>query len=251
MPANTGGSRISSTVVLLQAPRSAGVHIDVTPQPPAVRILSGLYVAGAAALLLLAGRTAEPPQVPPLEAMRSVTAGITGIEEQCSTSGTYAKTTWCYWFVSLDDGTDVGWPWPHEPGAGRKEVERYLRDAGPVTVHHWRGTAFQIAVRDGSVYVDYEGAASWERWQQWIRVGAGIGVAAAAVVRIAIEIRRLHRGEVAPDWDGAPALTLTCLLGAPFLLLDRPWWPVIALALVAAGLEPVDRRLSSLRGAGR
>ena len=250
MPANTGGSGISSTVVRLKAPGGAGVHIGVTPHPPAVRILSGLYVAGAAALLLLAAQTAEPPRVPPQAAMPSVTAGVTRIDEECSTSGSYAKTTWCYWFVSLDDGTDVGWPWPHEPGAGRKEVEQYLRAAGPVTVHHWRGTAFQIAVRDGSVYVDYDGAASWERFHQWIRVGAGVGVAAAAVVRIAIEIRRLHRGEVAPDWDSAPALTLTCLLGAPLLLLDRPWWPVIALALVAAGLEPMDRRLCRLSGAG-
>ena len=225
--------------------------MDVTLQPPAVRILIGLYVAGAATLLLLAARTAEPPRVPPLAAMRTVTARVTGIDEECSTSGMYAKTTWCYWDVSLDNGTAVDWPWPLEPGAGRKETEQYLRDASPVTVHHWQGTAYQIAVRDGSVYVGYDGAASWERWRQWISLGAGVGLAAAALVRIAIEIRRLHRNAPAPDCDTAPMLTLTCLAGAPLLLLDRPWWPVIALALLAAGLEPTDRRLSRLRGAGR
>lgn len=223
----------------------------MTLQPAAVRILVGLYVAGASTLLILAARTAERPRVPPLTEMSTLTARVTGIDEECSTSGTYAKTTWCYWDVSLDNGTEVDWPWPLEPGSGRKETEQYLREAGPVTVHLWRGTAYQIAVRDGSVYVGYDGAASWERWRQWIALGAGVGVAGAATIRIAIEVRRLHRDDVTPDCDGAPALTLACLAGAPLLLLaDRPWWPVIALALLAAGVEPMDRWLSRLRGAG-
>jgi hypothetical protein len=230
----------------------AGVQVAVTPQAPAGPILARLYVAAASVLLVLTVRTGALPDVPPLSTMPSVTARATKLHEECVTSGQYAKTTTCYWDLSLDDGSRLDWPWPVHPGSGRKRVEQYLREAGPLTIHHWRGRIFQIGVRGGSVYISYADAASSERDRQWFWLASGVVVAAAGLIRIGVEVRRLARRDDSPSADWVDGLGWACGLGAPVLLIfgSRTWWPVLALAALAIVAEPLDRRLSRLRPAG-
>ena len=213
-------------------------------QPWSVRLLGCLLVGGMATLVVLAVRDYQPPGVPSLEEMATATAASPRLTERCETSGRYYKTTTCYWTLILDDGSRLAWPWPYEPGDGPKRVQQYLRDAGPITVRSWRGTAFHIQVADGAVYVDYGDAAGWERGRQIFWTVVSAIVAAAAVVRIGLEIVRLGRGmDAASREDLAVSLTMICVVGALMLLFlaDRRRWPVIVLAGFAGGAEPLSR----------
>lgn len=221
---------------------------------PRIRLLSAFLAVAAIALVVAASTTWEPPEVPAPSEMAQTTSAAPRLRENCESSGgTYARTVTCYWTMILDDGRKLAWPWP-DPSGGVRRVEKYLRGNAPITVRFWQGRIYEIAVKDGHVYLAYADTAGWERGRQAFWLGIGVLVAVAAVVRVVLQLAELRNAVAAHRW-GRFRFTLEAVSGIGALLLPlvgsgRTWWAVTALGLFAAAagglgrLVPPSRRVT-------
>ncbi len=177
------------------------------------------------------------PGIPSLSEMDKATASAPILIVECRTTrvGDIPSET-CSWTLQLDDGKELFWP-----GAKAKEasgqVREYLRANGPITVHFWNGTLYQIQLHDGDVYLDYGNVYDSEWMKQWIGVIVGFLVGAMSLLWIGLEFRYPQDPDTATRAGELGACLGFCLRGAVLVVVfgwPRMWIGVIGLALFAA-----------------
>ncbi|MGI8806275.1 MAG: hypothetical protein ACR2KK_00190 [Acidimicrobiales bacterium] len=189
----------------------------------------------AVALALVVVVTYQPPAVLPFHRLTVVRDSVRRVEQRCQ-GGSRGTSPVCYWTVRLGRGTDLGWPWSDPWGTVEKATE-YLRRHGPVTVWFSGGQIYQIALEDGSVYIDYADAVDEERLRQWFAIGLALLVSVGSVMSVGFGTRRLlvplasHR---VSSIHGTLTAIVTIL--APYLLAAPnwvKWWPSFSLGTLA------------------
>lgn len=210
------------------------------------RLLIAFLVIGTAALLLLVVTTYEPRRVARVSDMAEATVAHPRMKERCETSGGAggARTTTCYWTLTLDDKKKLSWPWP-DPRGDVRAADAYLRTVSPIRVRFWRGTVYEIRENDGEVYLHYDDAAGWERGRQLFWLATGTAVVFAGGCRVAVELVRLQRGFPAFRHEERIAwLDGISVVGALSLLCageGRIWWGAIGLGLFAGAADLLGR----------
>ena len=184
-------------------------------------------------LLVVVLHTRPEPHVPSLEEMPFTRVAAPHLDERCSPTGgvpgLLAGEKRCHWTLKLDDGRPLEWPWA-DPGGDASEVGDYFSFYAPISVRHWQGTVYHIAVND-RVFLDYGDAAHRELDVQQVEVGLGLIIALLAAATLAWQVAALwgvvthpgpHRLGVRMVW--------ICIGGGALLVVataPRIWWPVL------------------------
>jgi hypothetical protein len=204
------------------------------------KLVGAALGSATVALFVLALHTRPEPRVPSLERMQLTSVSFPRIHEACSPSGgvpgLLTGATDCHRTLTLDDGRELDWPLT-DPRGDASEIGDYFSANAPISVRHWGGTVYHIAVND-RVFLDYGDTARMELGEQREKVRLGMRVALVAAATMAWHVAAMwgvvtHPG---PHRIGVGMVWMCLGGGALFVALTAPriWWPVLSLTALVA-----------------